>query len=40
MGKLRNAYNNLTGKPERKRPLARPQCRCKDNIIIDFREIW
>jgi hypothetical protein len=27
MGGMRNAYNILVGKPERKRPLGRPRCR-------------
>jgi hypothetical protein len=28
----------LEGKPEEKRPLGRPICRCVDNIKIDVRE--
>jgi hypothetical protein len=35
---MRNAYRVL-GKPERKRPLARPRCRREDNIKIDLRRI-
>jgi hypothetical protein len=27
------------GKPEGKRPLERPNCRCVENIKIDLREI-
>jgi hypothetical protein len=38
-GKKRSAYRNLLGKPERKRPLGRPKCRCVDNIKMDLREI-
>jgi hypothetical protein len=36
---VRNAYRILVGKPEGKRPLVRPRCRCVDNIKIDIREI-
>jgi hypothetical protein len=32
MGKKRNAYRILEGKPEGKRPLGRPTCRWVDNI--------
>jgi hypothetical protein len=31
--------NILVGKPEGKRPLGRPKCRCKDNIRMDLRDI-
>jgi hypothetical protein len=34
-----NAYRILVGKPEGKRPLGRPRCRCVDNIKMDLREI-
>jgi hypothetical protein len=27
-----NAYRHLAGKPESKRPLARPKCRWVDNV--------
>jgi hypothetical protein len=27
VGRIRNIYNILTGKPEGKRPLGRPRCR-------------
>jgi hypothetical protein len=27
------------GKGMRKRPLAKPRCRCEDNIKFDFREV-
>jgi hypothetical protein len=39
MGKKRNAYRILVGKPERNRPLGRPGRRWVDNIKIDLREI-
>jgi hypothetical protein len=39
MEKKRNAYRILVGKPERKRPLARPRRRWLDNIKMDLREI-
>jgi hypothetical protein len=39
MEEMRNAYNILVGKPERKRPLGRPRRRWEDNFSIDIREI-
>jgi hypothetical protein len=39
MGKERNIYRLLTGKPEGKRPLGRPGCRWIDNIKMDLLEI-
>jgi hypothetical protein len=39
MGERRGAYKVLVGKPEGKRPLGRPRCRCKDNIKIDPQEV-
>ena len=27
------------GKPEGKRPLGRPGCRCVDNIMLDLQEV-
>jgi len=39
MGAMRNAYNILVGKPERKRPLGKPRRRWEYNIRIDLREI-
>jgi hypothetical protein len=39
MGKNRNTYRILVGKPEGKTPLGRPSWKCKDNIKIDLREI-
>jgi hypothetical protein len=38
-GDRRNPYRILVGKPERKRPLGRPGCRCVDNLKMDLREI-
>jgi hypothetical protein len=39
MGQMTNAYSNLVGKLERKRPLGRPRRRWEDNIRMDLREI-
>jgi hypothetical protein len=39
MGKKKNAYRILMGKPERKRLLGRPRRRWEDDIKIDLREI-
>jgi hypothetical protein len=39
MGETRNAYRILMGKPEGKRPLARPERRWVDNIKMDLGEI-
>jgi hypothetical protein len=39
MGGMRNAYNNLVGKPEGKRPFGRRSSRWEDNIRMDLREI-
>ncbi|KAJ4432053.1 hypothetical protein ANN_20667 [Periplaneta americana] len=39
MGESRNAYGVLVGRPEGKRPLARPRCRWEDNIKMDLREV-
>jgi hypothetical protein len=39
MGKERNVYRVLMGKPEGKRPLGRPRCRWEDGIRMDLREI-
>jgi hypothetical protein len=36
-GAKTNAYRILVGKPEGKRPLARPRCRWVDNIKIDLQ---
>jgi hypothetical protein len=39
IGKNRNSYRILVGKPEGKRPLGRRRRRCVDNIKMYFREI-
>jgi hypothetical protein len=39
MGKKKNMYRLLTGKPEGKRPLGRPRCRWIDKIKMDLLEI-
>jgi hypothetical protein len=39
MGKKRNVYRLLVGKPEGKRPPGRPRRRLIDNIKMDLLEI-
>jgi hypothetical protein len=39
MGKKRNVYRVLLGKPKGKRPLGRPRRRWVDNIKMDLRKI-
>jgi hypothetical protein len=39
MGKKRNAYRSMVGKPEGKRELGRPRYRWEDNFEMDLREI-
>jgi hypothetical protein len=39
LGRKRNAYRILVGKPEGWRPLGRPRQRWNENIEIDIREI-
>jgi hypothetical protein len=39
MGKKRNVYRLLVGKPEAKRPLGIPRRRCMHNIKMDLLEI-
>jgi hypothetical protein len=39
MGKKRNAYRILVGKPEGKGPLGRPRRRWEYNIKMDVRDI-
>jgi hypothetical protein len=39
MGKKRNAYRILVGKPEGKRPVGRPRRRWVKNIKMDLREM-
>jgi hypothetical protein len=36
MGKKRNVYKQLVGKPEGKKPLVRPRHRWVDNIRMDL----
>jgi hypothetical protein len=38
MGKVRNEYEILVGKPERKRLLGRSRHKWKDNTQIGFKE--
>jgi hypothetical protein len=38
MGKTRNAYEILVGKPEGKRPLGKPRRRWEDNTRMDLKE--
>jgi hypothetical protein len=38
MGKKRNPYRILVGKPEGRRPLGRPRRRWVDNIKMELRE--
>jgi hypothetical protein len=41
MGKKRNAYRILMGKPEGRRPLRKPRSGWGDNIKMDLREmVW
>jgi hypothetical protein len=39
MAEKRNAYRILVGKPEGKKPLERPRCRCVDNIRMDLGDV-
>jgi hypothetical protein len=39
MGELRNAYETLDGKYERKIPIWIPRHACKDNIKMNFKEM-
>jgi hypothetical protein len=39
MGDRRVTYRVLVGRPEGKRPLARPRCRWEDNIKIGLQEV-
>jgi hypothetical protein len=39
MGKKRNAYRILVGRPEGEIPLGRPRRRFVDNIKMDLRKI-
>jgi len=37
-GEMRNSYKILVGKPEGKRSLGRPRCRCGNNAKINLKE--
>jgi hypothetical protein len=39
MGKGRDVYRVLVGKPERKRPMRRSRRRWEDNIEADLQEV-
>ena len=39
MEERRGVYRVLVGKPEGKRQLGRPGCRCEDNIKMDLQEV-
>jgi hypothetical protein len=39
MGKGRNVYRVLVGKPEGKRPIERPRQRCEDGPKMDLGTI-
>jgi hypothetical protein len=39
IGEMRNVYNILVGKPEKKRPLRRSRCGWMDKIRMGLREI-
>ena len=39
MGEGRGVYRVLVGKPEGKKPLARPRHRWEDNIKMDLQEV-
>ena len=39
MGQRRGVYRVLVGKPERKKPLARPRHRWEDNIKMDLQDV-
>jgi hypothetical protein len=39
VGEGRGVYRVLVGRPEGKRPLERPRCRCEDNIKMDLGEV-
>jgi hypothetical protein len=39
MGKKRNSYRLLVGKPEGKKPLGRPRRKWVDNIGMDLGEV-
>jgi hypothetical protein len=40
MGKGRDVYRVLVGRPEGKRPLGRPRRWWEENIKLDLRQTW
>jgi hypothetical protein len=41
LGKMRNVYTVLVGKPQEKRPLGKPRHRWEDNIKTGLKEtVW
>jgi len=38
-GERRGVFSGMVGKPEGKRPLARPRRRWEDNIKMDLQEV-
>jgi len=40
MEETKNAFKILVGKHERNRPLGRPRCGWKYNIVMEIRKIW
>jgi hypothetical protein len=40
LGTVKNTYEILVGKSERKRPLIRPRRRWEDKSETDIRQIW
>jgi hypothetical protein len=39
MGNIKNAYKVLIGKHEGKKSLGKHRCRCKDNTIMDLKNV-
>jgi len=39
MGDRGGAYRLLVGKPEGRRPLGKPRCRCEDNTKTDLQDV-
>jgi hypothetical protein len=40
MGEKRGAYRLLVGKPEGRRQIGKPRCRCEDNIKMGLEAVW
>jgi hypothetical protein len=36
---MRNAYKNVTGKPEMKKPVRRPKHRWEDSITMGLKDV-